>query len=199
MRRLFNIKTVYIVAAIIVASTVLVVWLTDRGPIWINGMSYIANDIDEYHNKAYPIDGKYNVQIDLSNLESNEGTVLFDDEKNKIFISEISHNNSNYEVVFRSNGTFDTTGATLVSGIKYDRDKNSFTTNLKAKAEATYKDITYQLRPSRSSGLNFRDGDEFGFSLSPSSGEVDIDLEKETIINVSVTDLFINFWSKKIN
>ena len=53
--------------------------------IQIQGLSYVANDVDGYYN-ADPIEGEYTVEIYLSDLGSNAGTVLSDDGENQIYV-----------------------------------------------------------------------------------------------------------------
>ncbi len=168
--------------------------------LWINGISHLSNNTERHFNNAHPVDGEYVVQIDLSDFGSNEGKILFDDGENQIYISRVFvQNNSDYQVVFRSRGNFNLSSATLVSGIEHTYTDNGFTTIFHAEAKATYREDTFALSPSISSDLNYRDGDEFGFYLFPTDDEIDIDLERETTIEVTITNLYVNFWVKKPN
>ncbi|WP_188456038.1 hypothetical protein [Virgibacillus oceani] len=197
MRKLVNLNTVYVVAAIVAIGTIIIVWASEMSGIWTKGISHVANAVEEYHNAAFPVDGEFTVDIDLSDLESNEGKVLFDDGKNQIFVSKVVRNESDYEVVFRSSGDFSLGGATLVSGIEHVRNSNDLTTDFQAEAQASYMGDTYKLSPSGSSGLDYRDGDEFGFYLYRQDETIDIDLEKESMIEVTVTNLYMNLWAEK--
>lgn len=168
------------------------------GSLWMKGISHVAND-EGYRNAAHPVKGEYSVELDLSDLGSNEGKVLYDDGENQIYVSNVIVNNeSDYEVYFRSSGTFSLGGATLVSGTEYVRENNSFTDNFQAKAQAKYKGETYQLHYSGYSGLNYRDGDEFGFYLSRPDEEIIVDSEVDPIIEVTISNLYINYWVKKL-
>ncbi|CDQ20242.1 hypothetical protein [Halobacillus karajensis] len=123
--------------------------------------------------------------------------MLFEDSENKIYVTKVTHSDSEYEVTFRSSGSYDSGGATLISGLEHARNNNSFTTHFKAEAEATYKGEPYELSPSGSSGLNYRDGDQFGFYLFPPNQMKNIDLKEDPLIEVTITNLQINLWVKK--
>lgn len=69
---------------------VLFIWFSGLSSIWVNGMNYIAHNIEDYTLESYPIEGEYSITIDLSNLESNEGKVLYNDGENQITIYEVS-------------------------------------------------------------------------------------------------------------
>jgi hypothetical protein len=129
---------------------------------------------------------------------SNEGKVLYDDGENQIYVSKVFvHNESEYEVIFRSSGTYRLGGATLVSGIEHERTNNGFTNVYQAKAQAKYRGDTFKLSSSGSSGLNYRDGDEFGFYLFPHEEDIDVVLEEDAMIEVTLSNLYVNIWAKK--
>ncbi|MEC5423501.1 hypothetical protein QGM71_08325 [Virgibacillus sp. C22-A2] len=194
MKKYLNLNTVYIAAAIIAFSFLLIPRLIETVNLRVEGISYVANDIENYLSNAHPIEGEFTVQIDLRELENNEGKVLFDDGENKIYVSKVNvHDEAGYEVFFRSSGDYNLGGATLVSGVKH-AGNNGFTNRLQAEAKATYKEVTYNLSPSASSGLNHRDGDEFGFYMDVPDK---IDLEEPSVVDVIVSKLYVNIWAKK--
>lgn len=198
-KSILNLNTVYIGAAIIALGSLFIVLASEWSGLWIKGIGYVANDAENYHNNAHPIEGEYTVEIDVSDLESNEGKVLYDDgEERQIYVSNVTiQNESDYEVYFRSRGTFSLGGATLVSGIAHTQNNNDFVSKFQAEANATYRDYHYKLRPSGYTSLKYRDGDEFGFYLNPPEKEIDIDLEEEQTVEVTVTNLYVNLWAEK--
>ncbi|WP_277673510.1 hypothetical protein [Piscibacillus halophilus] len=171
------------------------VWASGWGSLWINGISHAANNTEDFYHHPVPIDGEYTVEIDLSDLDSNEGKMLYRDEDRHIFISKVTMNDSVYEVTFRSFGTYGLNNAMLVSGIEHGQSMNGYKSELQAEAHAEYKGVSYDLDPSGSTGLIHRDGDEFSFYLNP-SGEIDLDLNEEPIIEVTVSNLVVNLWVK---
>lgn len=182
----------------IVLGLLVILWLSGLLSLWINGINYLANNVEGHLNKAIPVEGEYVVQIDLSDLKSNEGKILFDNGNNQIYLSKVFvENNTDYEVIFRSSGTYSLGTASLVSGIEHAYTNDGFTDIFHAEAKATYRGDTFVLSQSTSSGLNYRDGDEFGFYLFPTNDEIDINLEKDSIIEVTITNLYLNIWMKK--
>lgn len=187
-----------IVGFLIVLITIVVLfWIAQRANLWINGIGIIANDVEDYYYTAFPVDGEYSVEIDLNDLESNEGKVLFNDGENEIYVSEVIFRNDNYELYFRSSGKFDMGGASLISAIEHARTELGFTDVMRAEVEGTYNGKTFRLRNSGSSGLNYRDGDSFGYYLIPEEAEIELDLEKESVMMVTISNLHMNLWAKK--
>ncbi|WP_139185070.1 hypothetical protein [Psychrobacillus sp. OK028] len=165
--------------------------------LWINGISVIADDVEGYQVQSYPVDGEYSVKIDLSDFDSNEGKVLYDDGENQIYVEKVFVNgNSDYEVSFMSSGTYSLRGATVVSGSEHARTENGFTHINQVNATATFQDDIYKIYPSSSSGLNYKDGDSFAFYLFPHDKEVEVDIEKDSIIEVKLSNLYMLNWEK---
>ncbi|MBU9720865.1 MULTISPECIES: hypothetical protein [Bacillaceae] len=191
----FKEKIIVTVIGVLVIS--FVIWLSGVPGLLINGISHLSNNEDKYHNMAHQVEGEFVVEIDLSDLESNEGKILYDD-KTQIYISHLNvENDSNYEVIFRSSGNYNTSGASLVSGIEHATFNNEPSKIFQAEAKATYGGETFVLSPATSTDLVYRDGDKFGFYLFPEGEEVEIDLDTDPIIEVEVTNLYRNLWVKK--
>jgi hypothetical protein len=199
MKKLFSLNTLYILMAVIAIGFLLIPRMIEAISLQSKGISYITSNIEDYYHKTFPKEGKYTVEIDLSDTESNEGKVLFEDSENKIYITKVTHIGSEYEVTFRSSGSYDAGGATLVSGLEHARNNNRFTSHFQAEAEAGYKGETYELSPSGSSRLKYNDGDQFGFHLFPPNQMKNIDLTEDPTIEVTVTNLQVNLWVKKPN
>lgn len=181
-----------------IAIIIFILWISGWLNLWINGISVIANDVEDYRTHSYPVDGEYTVKIDLSDFDSNEGKVLYDDGENQIYVEKVLfHDKSEYGISFRSSGTYSLRDATLVSGIEHVRTENGFTSFNHVNATATYREDSFKISPSGSSGLNYRDGDSFGFYLFPHDKEVDFDIEKDAIIEVKLSNLYMNKWEKK--
>ena len=183
---------------IVIGAIVLLLWFSGWLNLWINGIGVIANDIEGYELNSYPIDGEYSLKLDLSDFESNEGIVLYDDGENQIYVNKVwGNDNSDYQVSFRSSGTYNLRGATLVSGNEHKRVENGFTYDNQVDATATYQGSNFNIYSSGSSGLNYKDGDSFGFYLFPHDKEVGLDIKKESIIEVKFSNLHMHKWEKK--
>ena len=137
-------------------------------------------------------------------MESNIGKELYNDGESKIYVSWIdntgSSNSGGYRIGFRSCGIYSLNGATLVSGVCHENvDNNSFRTYMSAKMTAKYKDNIYNSSVLGTSGLNYKDGDEFAFYIFPSEAydKEDVSLDEDGIVKLSIKNLYKNIWTKK--
>lgn len=189
MRKFANMNTLYIAAAIIAVSALLLPRGIEAINLHVNGISHIAEQVDDYFKITEPVDGEFKVDLDLKNLESNEGKILFDDGESQISVLEVvPQEEAGYEVIFRSHGAELPNGAALVSGVDHVRADDGLSQSLLAEALAGVEGKeASQLTPSDSSGLIHHDGDQFGFYL---------DAAAEDEIEVTVTNLQLNLWIK---
>lgn len=174
-------------------------WLTGTIDLWINGISYVAGNIKVFSNTGYTIQEEYSVSIDLGDLESNVGKDLYNDGTHRIYVARVVFSDNRYEVGFRSSGKYSLSGATLVSGVNHFYKGGSFYSEMSAKMVVEYNNKVYNSSNAGLSGLNFKDGDSFGFYLFPheayESGE--ISPNEEEIVNLTVSNLYKNIWIKK--
>lgn len=197
MKRFFKLNTLYILAAIIALGALFIPRAVEIFNLRMQGINYFSSDIEKYHNNAHPIKEEYTIEIDLNNLKNNEGKVLYDNGENRIYLSKLfAHNTTDYELLFRSSGSYSLGGATLVSGVVHKHNNEGFTRNFQAEAVGRFKGDTYKLSPSGSSGLNYRDGDEFGFYLKLPD-EIVPGFVGEVMVEVVVSNLYVNFWVRK--
>ncbi|MEG0471009.1 MAG: hypothetical protein RR588_01615 [Solibacillus sp.] len=176
---------------------VFLLWITGAINLWLYEISNIAGNVKDFHLELEPINGEYSVMIDLSDLKSNEGKVLYDDGENQIYVSDVLvRNETDYEVYFRTSGKYNIHGATLVSGIEHNRVQDGFTSNFIATGKATYLGNTFNIYESGTSGLNYPDGDSFGLYLIPHDTEVTIDISESPNIEVSLSNLVKHKWRK---
>ncbi|MCD9025047.1 hypothetical protein [Cohnella silvisoli] len=195
-------KTLYISTPIVVL-IVLIFWLTGFIGLWNEGIAYVANNTKKFTTQeGHILQGKYSISIDLSDLESNIGKVLYNDGTYKIYVSWIDNtgsiNSGGYRIGFRSRGQYSLAGASLISGGQHATiNGNTFTTNMIAKMTAEYKNEIYTSSVSGVSGLNYKDGDDFSFYIFPNDSyeKKEISLNETGIVNLTVTDLYKNIWS----
>ncbi len=177
---------------------VCLLWITGSINLWFYGMGDIADNVKDYYLELEPIDGTYSVLIDLSDPESNEGKVLFDDGEHQIYVSDvITLNEANYEVFFRTSGKYNLHGATLVSGIEHKRVQGGFSFDFLATARATYRGSNFKIYESGTSGINYKDGDSFGLYLIPHDTEVNVNISEDPIIEITLTNLIMHKWGRK--
>ena len=83
-------KTHFIKVLIIsVGTIVFTLWISGLLNLWIKGISVIADDVEGYQLYSYPVEGEFFLKIDLSDFESNEGKVLYDDGENQIYVEKV--------------------------------------------------------------------------------------------------------------
>lgn len=172
--------------------------------LWLDGMAYIANNTKEFNDtKGHVIPGEYSIPINLNDFQSNIGKVLYNDGESKIYVSWIDntgHSNSGgYRIGFRSCGQYSLNSATLVSGAHHKTvNDNSFTTYMTAKMTAKYNGKIYNSSKFGTSGLNYKDGDDFSFYIFPyeayDNGQVL--LNENGIVEISIKNLYKNIWTK---
>ncbi|WLR46396.1 hypothetical protein LC065_12490 [Halobacillus litoralis] len=189
MRRIFQLNTLYILIMIIAIGILVIPRFVEGIQLHSKGISYVTSNMNDYYHKTFPIEGKYTVEINVDDLKSNEGRVLFEDSDNQIYVTKVRRNGSEYEIIFKSSGSYDADGATLVSGLEHARTNKGFTSHFKAEAEAMYKGVDYEVSPSGFSAFNDQDGDQFGFHFS-------IDVKEEPTVIMTVSQLQVNLWAR---
>ena len=204
--RLKNKKGIIIILFVLVI-VILFFLLSNSGIIGIaiDGIAYVANNTRDYTDKnGYIITDECNFEVDLSNLQSNVGKQVYNDGKHKIYVSWIDNTGSirsgGYRIGFRAKGEYSVHGATLISGVKHIAvTDNSFTYDMSAKMRATYKEKTYDCSVFGTSGLNYRDGDDFSFYIFPSVAyeKNEISLDEKGKVSITITNLYKNIWNKK--
>ncbi|WP_430787088.1 hypothetical protein VBD025_15530 [Virgibacillus flavescens] len=193
MKKLLNLNTLYIAVGIIVLGVVLIPLGVQKYNLWTQGINYFTNNNDEFLNNSVPIDGEYTVEVDLNNLQSNEGKELYQENDVQIYVSKvIAHSKEEYELIFTAKGDYSLGGATLVSGVAQNDTNDGAENNFQANAKATYKGDTFNLSHSKNSS----ELDEFGFRMELPDDIVS-DLEEDGIIDVEVKDLYVNIWAEK--
>jgi hypothetical protein len=192
------------ITAVVVGVILLVFWLSGLTGLWMDGLRYIVTNTNEYkYEKGHLVDGEYTVDIDLSDLQSNIGKELYNDGTHKIYVSWVnvdSVNSGGYNIGFRSSGHYSLTGASLISGIHHTFvNESSFSSEVTAKMTSKYNDEIYHNSLYSSSGINFKDGDEFGFYIFSNRAydTNEISLDEKGVVEVTVTHLYKNMWSKK--
>ncbi|MFC6040446.1 hypothetical protein ACFPYN_13545 [Paenisporosarcina macmurdoensis] len=197
-------KKMLLITASTVGGILLVCWLTGLMGLWIDGMRYVVGNTDKYsYEEGHMVDGEYSVDIDLSDLQSNIGKEVYNDGTHNIYVSWVhvdSVNSGGYNIGFRSSGHYSLTGASLISGNHHTFiNESSFSSEVTAKMTSNYNGEIYDNSLYSSSGINFKDGDEFGFYLFPNSpyDTNEISLDEKGVVEVTVTNLYKNMWSKK--
>lgn len=198
-------RIVWSIAAVVLALTV--VWgicgqigYTD---MWRRGIAYMAGSLDKYSYHHTTLDGEYEVDIDLSDLNSNKGKIVYDHDGLRIVVDSVDMAGlwgGGFRIHFRSHGKYSLDRAVLVSGSKhYSTEARWFSSSLEAELRSEYKGQIYQGSVMGISGLNYKDGDMFSFYLFPAEAYQDnqIPLEGEGTVKVTLSGLSRNEWLRK--
>jgi hypothetical protein len=200
-RKIENIAFISVSAIVILLS---ILWSSGLMRLWANGISFIANNTKDYNDASgHVIQGNYSVSIDLSNLESNLGKDLYNDGVHRIYVSHVDNtgsvNSGGYRVGFRACGQYSLNGATLISGVHHATvNDHSFTINMSAKMTSEYNGKIYNSQEFGTSGLNYKDGDDFAFYIFPTEAydKNEVSLDEKGTVRLTVTNLYENVWSK---
>lgn len=153
---------------ILVIVCVFMLWKNGTISMVQNGLAYMMQD-SAYHISYSNVDSVAEAEIDLYNLESNAGKIIYDDGECTIEIVLVrQEGNGAYNAFFRTHGKYNRSGGTLISSVKHVRNENgTYSYECAGKLQVILDDKAYQGRNSALSGLNYKDGDEFGFYLFP--------------------------------
>lgn len=141
---------------------------------WRAGLQYQLGN-SNYRASYAAIPGSYSVKIDLNDLESNLGKVLYEDETGcRIVVHAVDVNESkcdNYRIWFRAHGVYDRAEGTLVSGaIPYQNGSFSWIDESWPQAMVSAGGLTQNCSFAGNSGMNRKDGTDFGFHLTANNG-----------------------------
>jgi len=139
------------------------------------GLQYHLWNIN-YAVVSEEVAGQWSVEIDLKDLKSNTGKVLYEDESGcRILVEEVSKQAPyQYRVHFRAHGAYDRNGGQLVSGpLTPLLMTTSFIPPGLPKASAAAEGLTRDCPLSSYDNLNRRDGNSFVFHLSSTDSRND--------------------------
>ena len=169
---------------------------------WRHGLAHQFFDSNyAIHYEMVP----WSVELDLEDLESNSGTLLYEDETGcRIVVDQVDENRpGEYRVWFRSHGVYDRTGGTLVSGChSVPAEKTTHTLSRSAGMTALVDSRFYPCSVAGESGLLWKDGNQFGFHLNPRNEDHlpyrDVPIEGVNSITVNLTGL-TRFSSRRLS
>lgn len=182
-----------IFTSVLVAVVLLSAFLTFGSMrLWAEGIAYYTNDDANW--SGYNLEGDFSVEIDLSDLESNVGKILYSDEKHKIYVSNLQNVDTQYIIYFRSVGDYSSKGASLISGLQHIKEQGSYATEMSAKMITEYNGKSYSSEEAGATGLNYKDGDEFGFYMFPAEA---YNSKEKSTVKLTVSNLYKNIWERK--
>lgn len=160
---------------------------------WRHGLKY------QFFNANYQLSyqespGDFSVELDLVDLKSNTGKILYQDDSGCRIIIDMVDNPyaDEYRVWFRAHGSYDRKGGSLVSGCQSILvDKTSWSFRMESAMTAAVDGIAYPCSVAGSSGLLWNDGNQFGFYLNPyrEGDRHNLSLENMDTITITVSGL----------
>lgn len=160
---------------------------------WRHGLAYQFTNAD-YALAYEEIPGSQTLELDLTDLESNVGTVLYEDESGcRILVDAVDENRpGEYRVWFRAHGVYDRAGGELVSGCQSQPvEKTMWSPDLSASLTVSADGRDCPCSAAGYSGLIYRDGNFFGFHLNPRDPDTGdrVSLEGRDTVTVTVSGL----------
>ena len=162
---------------IVIIIALFVIILHGNGTLgtWTGGLQYqLGYPVYRVDHAAVP--GPCSVELDLRDLESNVGKVLYEDDTGcQITVYKLDEMGSGgYRVWFRSHGVCGRAGSQLVSGtVPYQTGSASWTDKGRPWAAGSSGGLKRECPIAGICGLIWKDGNLFGFYLTAGSGSSD--------------------------
>lgn len=184
---------------IVIIIALFVIILHGNGTLgtWTGGLQYqVGYPVYRVDHAAVP--GPCSVELDLQDLESNVGKVLYEDDAGcRITVYQLDEMEpGTYRVWFRSHGVCGRAGSQLVSGtVPYQTGSASWTDKGLPRAAASAGGLERECPVAGMCGLNWKDGNEFGFYLTSGNDSSDRFFSAEDIdrlggrITITISDL----------
>ena len=151
------------------------IWGLDKAGVlgtWREGIVYQFRS-DDYYVEYGEVGGVYTVELDLNDLESNVGKVLYEEDGCRIVVSWMDETLTpgQYRVFFRAHGSIAPGGSRLVSGVQSQMvNKKRWTLDDSAAMTAAAGNVTTECSVAGFTGLSWNDGNEFGFYIDLDPG-----------------------------
>ena len=151
---------------------VIFIILTKNGTwgTWRTGLQYQLGN-SNYRASYEEVPGTHMVELNLTDLESNRGKILYEDDSGcRIVVHAVDFNGESaedgYRVWFQSYGSYGRRGGQLVSGsIPYQNGSFSWVDTGYPLASVSIGGLARDCPLAGTSGLNRKNGNQFGFHL----------------------------------
>ena len=180
-------------AIAVLALTLIILMENGSWGTWRHGLQYQFFN-SNYHLSYQEIPGTFSVELDLMDLDSNTGKILYQDDSGcRVIIDAVDNpSEDEYRVWFRARGSYNRKGGALVSGCQSILvDKTHWSFQMESAMTATVDGIAYPCSAAGSSGLLWKDGNQFGFHLNPyrEGDRHNLSLENMDTITIAVSGL----------
>ncbi|MNJ48837.1 hypothetical protein D3C77_440430 [compost metagenome] len=88
---------------LLTAVVIAVLWSSGLFGLWSDGIAFLANNTKEFTDEnGHLVEGKYSLEVNLSDLESNIGKEIYNDGDHRIYVSWLQRiHNGGYDIGFR--------------------------------------------------------------------------------------------------
>lgn len=185
---------IFIIAVLLLAAVIVCLFLSGYLGLWVNGLSSVAGNLNRYYYLQNSIEEECSFTINLKNLESNTGKVVYQNEDCYIDIQNIDLlSNGQYQIHFRSHGIYNIHGATLISGVvHYTNPNHSSSYSVEADLCCYINENYYLCEIAGVSAINWKDGDSFGYYIP-----VEAITEESQTLTMTLSNLTKNIWYEK--
>ena len=159
-------NSILVITIICVVLIICLIWIVLTRPFLIltKGMVYIAEHGEKYDYIYHPINENIEFTINIKDLSSNVGKVIYQKDGCRIEISDIDENN--YRIFFQTYVTYNLNSATLISAVKHEQiDSNKYKFNCIAKLNIKDNNTFFECSVAGLNGLCYKNGDTFGYYI----------------------------------
>ncbi len=152
---------------------------------------YKMRNLTQNGNYRYHVlDGNYTIEINLNNLESNKGKILFDNKGSKIIIMDIEYDENNgYRIFFQCNSVLTKEGIYLNSLMCWN-DSNEQDYKQVSELTVHYNGNIYSSNHQGHRG----DGTEIGYYLFDTNDDAKEAAAKKGTANIEIDNIYENNW-----
>ena len=175
---------------------------TNHYGVMTSGLSHIHWNTEDYALTYSDESSETSTELNLNDLESNIGKIVWQKDKQCIEITSINCkrlHKGEYDIYFRSHGVYDSNEGILTTAVKHIRvDENSFAEALMADMSVNINGISYPCERRSNSSIMHKDGDAFGFSfcLEDLLGDDFTSCENIETVEIKFKNLIAHKWAK---
>ena len=176
---------------------------TNHYGVMTSGLSHIHRNTNDYALIYSDESSETSTELNLNDLESNVGKIIWQKDKQYIEITSINCkrlHKGEYDIYFKSHGVHNTNEGVLTTAVKHIRvDENSFADTMMGDMFVNINGISYPCERRSNSSIMYKDGDTFGFSFCLEEILGDDFTSNETVgtVEIRFENLIEHKWTKR--
>ena len=176
---------------------------TNHYGVMTSGLSHIHRNTNDYALIYSDESSETSTELNLNDLESNVGKIIWQKDKQYIEITSINCkrlHKGEYDIYFKSHGVYNTNEGVLTTAVKHIRvDENSFADTMMGDMFVNINGISYPCERRSNSSIMYKDGDTFGFSfcLEEILGNDFTSCETVGTVEITFENLVEHRWTKR--